>query len=118
MIMIVQLNCSMSYCKIINEVIPSSTGELEYSADSVPVSISDLRKVNSKLIELKYEKEINKQLKETINNDSIIIQGVTQRYNSAMLNHEKELKKVKKERNIYCIVSIIVTVLLGVSIVK
>ena len=83
----------------------SSTGGL--GNDSVKVAISDIRKANIKLVQLKYEQEINASLKEIIYNDSIVI------YNKNVDNKTltNQVKKLKKERNITCC-SIGVTILL------
>ena len=58
--MIVLLNCSMNL--LANDNLHPSTGELVELEDSVQISYDDLRIVNSKLIELKYTKEINSKL--------------------------------------------------------
>lgn len=74
----------------------SSTGGVNYSKDSVLISYDDLRLVNSKLIELNYEKQINTNLRNIIANDSIVIQnyqGLNNRIN-------KDYKKVIRQRNI------------------
>ena len=74
----------------------SSTGDVDYPKDSVLISYDDLRLVNSKLIELDYEKQINTNLRNIISNDSIVIQnyqGVNNRIN-------KDYKKVIRQRNI------------------
>lgn len=74
----------------------SSTGGVDHSKDSVLISYDDLRLVNSKLIELDYEKQINTNLRNIITNDSIVIQnyqGLNNRIN-------KDYKKVIRQRNI------------------
>lgn len=70
----------------------SSTGEV----DSVLISYDDLRTVNSKLVELKYEKEINAKLKEVIKNDSSIITTLETR-NDILAHENKRLNKVNKK---------------------
>lgn len=50
-----------------------STGEIVTPEDSVLISYNDLRIVNSKLIQLDYEQQINANLRSIIKNDSIII---------------------------------------------
>lgn len=72
----------------------SSTGEV--TKDSVLVAIDDLRAANAKMIELRYEKEINNSLKEIIKNDSVAI--VALRENDSVV--EERAKKYKRERNI------------------
>ena len=97
--MIVLLNYSInSYSDTINN---SSTGELEQK-DSVFISYNDLRTVNSKLIELKYEKETNNVFRNIIRNDSLIIDTLTidnLRLTSEVKTLNKSNKKYKKQRN-------------------
>lgn len=64
--------------------------------DSVLVSVDDLRAANAKMIELRYEKEINLSLKEIIKNDSIAI--VALREDSSVI--KEQAKKYKKQRNV------------------
>ena len=73
------------------------TGGLEH--DSIKVAIDDLRKVNTKLIELSYEKDINKNLRQIIKNDSVLAEQARQRY----ILLDRSCKQIKKQRNIaYC----------------
>ena len=100
--MIALLSCSTNLLASDYQLI-SPTGGLERDTvctDSVLISYCDLRKVNVKLTELKYEKEINSHLVEIINNDSISISILNSNINKMDRNHKKEIKKVKKERNI------------------
>lgn len=89
--MIVLLNCSISLsaseCSS-----SSSTGD----CDSVLIAYDDLRIVNSKLIELKYEKEINEKLRQVVRNDSSILN--TYSINNTVLIQKN--KKVTRQRNI------------------
>ena len=98
--MIVLLGCFInSYGNTINN---SSTGELEQK-DSVFISYDDLRTVNCKLIELKYEKETNTILRKIIKNDSIIIDTLiinNNKLTSDIQNLHKLNNKYKKQRNI------------------
>ena len=98
--MIVLLNYSINlYSDTINN---SSTGELEQK-DSVFISYDDLRTVNCKLIELKYEKETNNVLRNIIRNDSLIIDTLTTdniRLISNIQTLNKSNKKYKKQRNV------------------
>lgn len=90
--MIVLLSCSIDLLGN-NTYIPS-TGEL-VDKDSVSISIDDLRIVNSKLVELKYEKEVNKVLRNIVHNDSCIIAD-----NDKTIDKLKtKVKKVTKQRN-------------------
>ena len=73
------------------------TGGLEH--DSIKVAIDDLRKANTKLIELSYEKDINKNLRQIVRNDSILAEQARQRY----ILLDRSCKQIKKQRNIaYC----------------
>ena len=90
----------------------SSTGGL--GNDSVKVAISDLRKANAKLVQLKYEQEINASLKEIIYNDSILISNKNVD-NKTLTN---QVKKLKKERNIGVGAAIGSILLFIVSIIK
>lgn len=79
----------------------SSTGEV-VQEDSVLISYNDLKVVNSKLIELKYEKETNNILKSIIRNDSLIIDTLVidnTKLNSNIQTLNKTNKKYKKQRN-------------------
>lgn len=73
-----------------------STGGVVQHKDSVLISYDDLRLVNSKLIELDYEKQINNNLRNIIYNDSIVIK------NYQVLNERisKDCKKAIRQRNI------------------
>ena len=113
--MIVLLSYSInSYSDTINN---SSTGEL-IQKDSVLISYDDLRIVNSKLIELNYEKESNIILRKIIRNDSLIIDTLTSdnlRLTSEVKTLNKSNKKYKKQRNTgfgIGIVGIITTILM------
>ena len=80
----------------------SSTGEVT-EEDSVSISYTDLKIVNSKLIELKYEKETNNILRTIIRNDSLIIDTLTVdnlRLTSEVQTLNKSNKKYKKQRNV------------------
>ena len=92
--MIVLLSCSINSS---SKSLTSSTGRIEQ--DSVTIAISDIRKVNAKLIELSYEKDINKNLRQIIVNDSVLAEQARQRY----ILLDRSCKKIKKQRNIaYC----------------
>ena len=95
----------------------SSTGEVA-EKDSIFVSYTDLKIVNSKLIELKYEKETNNILRTIIRNDSLIIDTLifdNTRLTNKMQILNKSNKKYKKQRNIgfsVGIIGIITTILM------
>lgn len=95
------LNYSISWCQ--NDTI-LSTGELEQ--DSVLVPISALRVANAKMIELKYEKNINENLRQIIRNDSTIINALENNILACIyekeqqeVDYEKELAIIKRQRN-------------------
>ena len=90
----------------------SSTGR----QDSVLIAYSDLKKVNGKLIELQYEKEINKNLKNIIINDSIAIYNLKSGINRISIDADRRVKRAKKERNIAGGIGIGAIVLLIISI--
>lgn len=73
-----------------------STGEVFIPEDSVLISYDDLRIVNSKLIQLDYEKQINTNLRTIIKNDSIVIKDYK------LLNNRisKSCKKAVRQRNV------------------
>ena len=96
--MIVLLGCSINLLAN-NTNIDSfhpSTGEVVQFKDSVLISYDDLRLVNSKLIELEYEKQINNNLRSVIYNDSIVIRD----YQILNERINKDCKKAIRQRNI------------------
>ncbi len=113
--MIALLSCSINLYA--NNYHISSTGEV-IKEDSVLVSYNDLKVVNSKLIELKYEKETNNILRKIIQNDSLIIDTLTVdnlRLTSEIQTLNKLNNKYKKQRNVgfgIGIVGIITTILM------
>ena len=115
MITIVLLSCFINLYA--NDYHISSTGEV-VQEDSVLISYNDLKVVNGKLIELKYEKETNNILRTIIRNDSLIIDTLTVdnlRLSSEVQTLNKSNKKYKKQRNTgfgIGITGIIVTILM------
>ena len=100
MITIALLSCFINLYA--NDYHISSTGEV-VQEDSVLISYNDLKIVNGKLIELKYENETNNILKTIIRNDSLIIDTLTVnnlRLISEIQTFNKSNKKYKKQRNI------------------
>lgn len=93
--MIVLLSCSTSWCQNDNATI-SSTGELTVTPDSVLIAFDDLRKANAKMVELKYEKEINDSLRSIIKNDDIIMREYSRNVDAL----KKQVKQVKRQRNL------------------
>lgn len=92
--MIALLSYSTSWCQ--SNVSLSSTGEQCGKSDSVLISYDDIRVVNAKLIQLKYEKEINDSLRVIIKNDDKIIKE----YNNNIKNLNANINKTIKQRNI------------------
>ena len=84
--------------------------------DSVLIAYDDLRKVNGKLIELEYEKEINNNLRNIIHNDSIAIDNLKSGIDRISNEANKKVKKAKRERNIAGGIGIVAIVLLIISI--
>lgn len=107
--MIVLLGYSTSWCQNDNTTI-SSTGVLTATSDSILISFDDLRKVNAKMVELKYEKEINDSLRSIIKNDDIIMRE----YSRSVDALKKQIKQVKKERNFAVGGGILVTLSLAI----
>lgn len=93
--MIVLLSCSISLSANNHTNLP--TGERENRKDSVLIAYDDLRLANSKLVELKYEKEVNKKLRQVVSNDSIIIKD----YTTLINKYNKDCKKAVRQRNIF-----------------
>lgn len=107
--MIVLLSCSINS---LSKVYIPFTGGLEH--DSVKVAIDDLRKANTKLIELSYEKDINKNLRQIVRNDSVLAEQARQRY----ILLDRSCKQIKKQRNIAYYSSGVAFVLLILSLLK
>ena len=93
--MIVLLSCSISWCQNDNATI-SSTGELTASPDSVLIAFDDIRKANAKMVELKYEKEINDSLRSMIKNEDAMMRE----YRSNVDALKKQITQAKKQRNL------------------
>ena len=95
--MIVLLSCSTSWCQNNNNnATISSTGELTASTDSVLIAFDDLRKANAKMVELKYEKEINDSLRSIIKNDDALMRE----YSSNVDALKKQIIQAKTQRNL------------------
>ena len=107
--MIVLLSCSTSWCQNENDTIPS-TGEHIATSDSVLIAFDDLRKANAKMVELKYEKEINDSLRSIIKNDDLIMRE----YSSNVDALKKQVKQVKRQRNLAVGGGILVTLSLAI----
>lgn len=109
--MIALLSYSMNSLANEGDTIPSTGGQ-----DSVLIAYDDLRKVNSKLVELEYEKEINKNLRNIITNDSVAINNLRSRIYDMDRDCDRRIKQVKKERNIAGGIGIVAIVLFVISI--
>ena len=109
--MIVLLSCSTSLSSR-GQTTNSSTGG--FTDDSVKVAINDLRKANIKLIQLDYEKDINKNLRQIIANDSVLAEQARQRY----ILLDRSCKQIKKQRNIAYCSSGVAILLLILSLLK
>lgn len=92
--MIVLLSCSTSWCQ--NKHTIPFTGVLEQGDTLIEVPISTIKIANSKMVELKYQKEINANLRQVVANDSIIIAGLK----NNVLYEQNKAKEYKKQRNI------------------
>lgn len=92
--MIALLSYSTSWCQ--SNVSLSSMGEQCGKSDSILISYDDIRVVNAKLIQLKYEKEINDSLRVIIKNDDKIIKE----YNNNVKSLNTNINKTIKQRNI------------------
>ena len=71
------------------------------------IAYDDLRIVNSKLVELDYEKQINANLRQVVANDSIIIND----YNATNTRLNQDCKKYIRQRNIAIGGGIFITIL-------
>lgn len=116
--MIALLSCSINLYA--NDYHISSTGEV-VQEDSVFISYDDLKVVNGKLIELKYEKETNNILRTIIRNDSLIIDTLTIdniRLTSDIQKLNKSNKKYKKQRNVGFGIGIIGIIITSLMLIK
>ena len=98
----------------------SSTGEV-VQEDSVFISYNDLKVVNGKLIELKYEKETNNILRTIIRNDSLIIDTLiidNIRLTSDIQKLNKSNKKYKKQRNVGFGIGIVGIIITSLVLIK
>ena len=118
LITIVLLSCFINLYA--NDYHISSTGEV-IQEDSVFISYDDLKVVNGKLIELKYEKETNNILRTIIRNDSLIIDTLTIdniRLTSDIQKLNKANKKYKRQRNVGFGVGIIGIIITSLMLIK
>ena len=97
----------------------SSTGGFKQDSlttDSVLIAYDDLRKVNVKLIELDYERQINKKYKEIISNDSVAISGLRSRIIRIDSDYSRNIRNIKTQRNVASGIGIGAIILLIISI--
>lgn len=116
--MIALLSCSMNSLASDVDTIPSTGGFKQNSLthDSVLIAYSDLRKVNSKLIELEYEKEINRKYKEIVSNDSIAISDLRNTIIRINTDNTRNIRNVKRQRNIASGIGVTAIILLIISL--
>lgn len=100
------------------DTIPSMGGVKadSVSSDSVLIAYSDLRKVNAKLIELEYERDINEHLRTIIVNDSVAIYGLRSELDRINYNCKQDINRIKKQRNIFGSISVGAVILLIISL--
>ena len=108
--MIVLLSYSTSWSK--NDGCITSTGGLNAPPDSVLIAVSDLRVATAKMLELKYEKEINEELRQIISNDSTSISVLR----TMVEGCDNEKKVLKKQRTIFQGTTIVSVILLLISL--
>ena len=96
--MIVLFSCFINLSESKSYSITSSTRVVD-SNDSVLIAYDDLRIANSKMIELKYEKEKNNLLQFQVQLDSILLQSKDEVIKEVQDNK----KEVVKQRNIAAI---------------
>ena len=84
--------------------------------DSVLIAYNDLRKVNGKLIELEYEKSINRHFKVIITNDSIAISNLRDRIYNMDRDCRNTVEQYKRQRNIAGGIGIGAVILLIISL--
>ena len=77
------LSCSMSWC--------------QNNQDSVLIHIDALRTANAKMIELKYEKEINEELRNVVKTDSTLIDALQTNLDACENGCQDKIKEVKKQ---------------------
>jgi len=110
--MIVLLNYSTSWSR--NNSYISSTGELNViPEDSVLIDIETLKLANAKLIELRYEKEINDSLRSIIVKDDELINL----YNNQVNGLKEQVKQEKRKFNIASGIGIGTSILLVILLI-
>ena len=110
--MIVLLSYSTSWCQNDN-TISSSTGGLTAKSNSVLITYDDLRKANAKMVELKYEKEINDSLRSIIENDEIIMRE----YNRKVDALNKQIKQENKKYKVAACGGLLISLYLGTLLI-
>lgn len=78
--------------------------------DSIKISIDDIRKANSKLIQLDYEKQINNNLRQVIVNDSIIAEQTRQE--CLLLRRTSRKVKVQRDASIGAVIVLLIMYLI------
>ena len=110
--MIVLLSYSTSWCQN-NNITISSTGWLTAKSDSVLIAYDDLRKANAKIVELKYDKEINDSLRSIISNDEIIIRE----YNNNVDALNKQIKQENRKYKVAVWGGLLISLSLGTLLI-
>lgn len=87
----------------------SQNDNTRHNGDSALIAIDAIRVANAKMIELKYEKEINANLLEVIRTDSIIINNLQNDVECCKYDAELEIKKIKKQRNKAIVAGVVTT---------
>lgn len=112
-------SCSLSWCQISiddpDDYDIPFTGVVEQT-DSVLIPIGALKIANAKMVELEYEKEINSELRNIIENDSILINDLSSNLDACEINANNKVNKIKRQRNILGITSGSLIILLIISI--
>ena len=104
MILTVLLICSISWCQSnydnnFYDSISCYSDTIIKHCDSVIVSVDALRIANTKMIELKYQKEINANLQEVIRVDSVLISSFESNLFAIKKQAKEEIDNMKKQRN-------------------
>lgn len=89
------LSYSTSWCQN-DSILPTGVEK----PDSVLIAVSAIKVANAKMIELNYEKEINRNLRDCIQNDSILITALSTNLSACEINSNNKIAKIKKQRNI------------------
>ena len=116
LVILLVLNYSISWCQ--SDIL--STGEFNEN-NSVLISVPAIKAANAKMLELKYQKEINNELNNIIKQDSIIIDNLHNTIYENNVKYNNNIDKVISQRNKTIIISsgtnIVLLVLLIISLI-